>query len=67
MMASSPQSAAAHVKAKIDYAGTTAAGLLELQASGAAAAIARGLDAARQKALTIGAPNADRNGEAGEG
>jgi pyrroline-5-carboxylate reductase len=67
MMASSPQSAAAHVKAMIDYAGTTAAGLLDLQASGIAAAIARGLDAARLRATTIGAPFADRNGEAGEG
>lgn len=44
---------AEHVQGMIDYAGTTAAGLVALQSSGASAAVSAALDAAVAKAKTI--------------
>jgi len=54
MMADGPMSPADHVKEMIDYAGTTAAGLLAMQDSDLDISIAKGLDAAYQKARRIG-------------
>lgn len=46
-----------HVQEMIDYAGTTAAGLLSMQQSGIAGDIAAGLDAAVARARSIGRPD----------
>lgn len=46
-----------HVQAMVDYDGTTAAGLRVMRASGIAAGIADGLDAAIAKTRSIGTPN----------
>jgi len=54
MLAASDRPAGDHVEEMIRYAGTTAAGLLDMQASGLADAIAHGLEAARLRATTIG-------------
>ncbi len=54
MMADGPMSPADHVKEMIDYAGTTAAGLLAMQDSDLDISIAKGLDAAYEKARRIG-------------
>lgn len=54
MLAEGAASPAGHVRAMIEYAGTTAAGLEAMQDSPLADAIAQGLDAAYEKAKTIG-------------
>ena len=54
VLAGSPASPAEHVGAMIAYAGTTAAGLQALSASPLAAAIEQGLDAAYDRAQSIG-------------
>ncbi|MCA0997674.1 pyrroline-5-carboxylate reductase family protein [Alloyangia pacifica] len=46
MLAGDPQTASAHVRGMIDYAGTTAAGLLAMQEAGFQDAVDAGLDAA---------------------
>jgi pyrroline-5-carboxylate reductase len=53
VLAQSPTSPAEQVRAMIDYAGTTAAGLEFMRASPLAEAIEQGLDAAYDKARTI--------------
>ena len=53
----SDQPASAHVQAMIDYAGTTAAGLVAMREAGISEAIATGLEAARLKTLAIGKPS----------
>ncbi len=58
LLSESDASASAHVQAMIDYAGTTAAGLLAMRAAGIVEAIAVGLEAARLKTLAIGKPPA---------
>lgn len=58
LLSASDDSAATHVQAMIDYAGTTAAGLLAMREAGVSQAIAKGLEAARLKTLTIGKPAA---------
>ena len=58
LLAQSDQPAGAHVQAMIDYAGTTAAGLVAMREAGIEDAVARGLEAARLKTLTIGKPSA---------
>lgn len=62
MLATSEASPAEHVKAMIEYAGTTAAGLNAMQASPLADAIAEGLDAAykKSKLMTSPDPSADQ-------
>lgn len=54
MMAEGAATPAAHVQEMVDYAGTTAAGLDAMRASGIAGDIAKGLDAAVEKTRTIG-------------
>jgi pyrroline-5-carboxylate reductase len=54
ILASSPAAPAEHVRSMIDYAGTTAAGLEAMRRSPLSAAIESGLDAAYQRARTIG-------------
>ncbi len=49
----SDRTPAAHVEAMIDYAGTTAAGMLSLRESNLATAIGQGLEAAYRRAKTI--------------
>lgn len=56
LMADSGRPPAAFVQEMVDYAGTTAAGLAAMQEAGLPAAVAQGLEAARQRCLTIGAP-----------
>ena len=53
VLAQSPTSPAEQVRAMIDYAGTTAAGLEAMRASPLAASIEQGLDAAYDKAQSI--------------
>lgn len=54
MLAQSDRPAAAFVQEMVDYAGTTAAGLEAMRASGLSDAVAEGLEAARRRCLTIG-------------
>ncbi|TCK30167.1 pyrroline-5-carboxylate reductase [Ancylobacter aquaticus] len=56
LLAQSDRPAADFVQEMVDYAGTTAAGLEALRAAGLADVIAQGLEAARQRCLTIGRP-----------
>ena len=56
LLSQSDAPAGAHVQAMIDYAGTTAAGLLAMRGAGISEAIATGLEAARLKTLAIGKP-----------
>lgn len=56
MMAHGKAAPSDHVQEMIDYAGTTAAGLIAMQKSPIADAIAEGLDAAVEKARTIRQP-----------
>ncbi|HEY9213891.1 MAG TPA: pyrroline-5-carboxylate reductase dimerization domain-containing protein [Ancylobacter sp.] len=58
LLSQSDEPASAHVQAMIDYAGTTAAGLLAMRAAGIDDAVVRGLEAARLKTLAIGKPPA---------
>ena len=53
MLAASELSPEEQVRAMIDYAGTTAAGMLQMRASGLEAAIDAGLEAARRRSATI--------------
>ena len=59
MMADGPETPAEHVRAMIDYAGTTAAGLETMRASSIAEDIARGLGASEARARTIGRDGED--------
>ena len=54
MLADSQRPAAEFVQEMADYAGTTAAGLDAMKASALGEAVARGLEAARRRCLTIG-------------
>lgn len=54
MLVSTDRPAAEFVQEMVDYAGTTAAGLEVMRASNLADVIAGGLEAARQRCLTIG-------------
>lgn len=54
MMAEEPATPAEHVRQMIDYAGTTAAGLMRLKGSGIASELANGLDAAVERTRSIG-------------
>lgn len=56
MLAGSERPAAEFVQEMVDYAGTTAAGLEALRAAGLTEVVAEGLEAARQRCLSIGRP-----------
>jgi len=53
MLADSDLTPGEQVQAMIDYAGTTAAGMLQMQSAGLDRVVAEGLEAARRKSLTI--------------
>ncbi len=57
IMTDSPSPPAAYVKEMIDYAGTTAAGLLKLQDLGVERLISEGLDACVERVRTIAGPD----------
>lgn len=58
-IAREPASPAETVRSFIDYAGTTAAGLVAMQDAGLREAVARGIEAATRKARALASPDAE--------